>query len=321
MEKQSFKNLLESKTIKEIDSIINEFTILNNDEVSYKNLKKEDKIDLFLKNIRVYLDSFVKELTKEEYKSLKKILKIKIFKSSLLEMNELSLFSLLLKYNLGYKKIKSSGEFYYIYSDIKKELVKSVNKNNYKVVVNWNDKLSFIKGIINVFGIVKTEELINIFNKNYNIEKEELLVKLKKQSIIHEDYKLDTYKEQDYIYSGSFTSFRQAQKFIFEKDLDQYGYLVYIDYGNRVYKYNKEYKKLIKFIKHKYVFKKNDLKKFEGLVLNKYVDLYRINKASALKFLKENIKVRFEYKNKELENKLLEQIELVAQNEPKWVIK
>ena len=69
------------------------------------------------------------------------------------------------------------------------------------------------------------------------------------------------------------------------------------------------------------MFKKNDLKKFEGLVLNKYVDLYRINKASALKFLKENIKVRFEYKNKELENKLLEQIELVAQNEPKWVIK
>lgn len=321
MGKQSFKNLLESKTIKEIDSIINEFTILVNDEISYKNLKKEDKIDLFLKNIHVYIDSFVKQLTKNEYKSLKKVLKIKIYKFSLLEMNELSLFNLLLKYDLGYKKTKTSGEFYYIYSDIKKELAKSINKDNYKEIVNWNDKLSFIRGIINVYGIVKIDELISIFNKNYNIEEEKLLNKLKIQSIIHEDFKLDTYKEQDYIYSGSFTSFKQAQKFIEQKDLDHYGYLIYIDYGNRMYKYNKEYKKLIKFIKHKYVFKKNDLKKFEGLVLNKYVDLYRINKSVASKFLKESIKVRFEYKNDELENKLLDQIELVAQNEPRWVVK
>ena len=98
-----------------------------------------------------------------------------------------------------------------------------------------------------------------------------------------------------------------------------YAYEEYFSFADRDYKYNKEYKKLIRILKFNYVFKKNDLKDFNKIILDTFVDDYRLEKKNAFDKLHEAIKIRFEYKNANLEERIYRQIILVAECEPVWL--
>ncbi len=319
MGKLSFKKFLEDKKIQEIDLIINKFSELSELSLKYNNLKKSQKIALFINNLDNYLENLVKIFSEDEYKVFKLLSKRKSYKKSLLSETEINILEILKVYNLAYIETKKNEEYYYIYPDIKKMLFKTINKNNYKYILLWKDKINFVRGIINVFGIVSFDDLFLIYTKNYSETKEQLLKVLNKQISIHKYYKIGEIKKKIYIYNYNFSSLKLAEEFINENDLDKYGYLTYIEYGNRTFKYNKEYKRLIKLIKRNYVYKKTDLMKFINISLNKYVDLYQIDVDMAQKFLKKCLKDKFEFKNDELESKLMIQIEKLAKEEPRWV--
>lgn len=319
MGKLSFKKFLEDKKIQEIDLIVNKFSELSELSLKYNNLKKSQKVALLFDNIDNYLENLVKLFSEDEYKVFKLLSKRKSYKKNLLSEAEIHILEILKVYNLVYIETKKNEEYYYIYSDIKKMLFKTINKNNYKYILLWKDKINFVRGIINVFGIVNFDDLFLIYTKNYSETKEQLLRVLTKQTNIHKYYKIGEIKKKIYIYNYNFSSLKLAEEFINENDLDKYGYLTYIEYGDRTFKYNGEYKKLIKLIKRNYVYKKTDLMKFINISLNKYVDLYQINVDMAQKFLEKCLKDKFEFKNAELESKLMIQIEKLAKEEPRWV--
>lgn len=319
MGKISFKKFLEDKKIQEIDLIIDKFNNISELSLKYNNLKKSQKVDLLFNNLDKYLDSLVKLFNEYEYKAFKLLSKRKNYKKSLLSEIEIHILEMLKLYNLVYIETKKNEEYYHIYSDIKKVLFKTISKNNYKYILLWEDKLNFVKGIINIFGIVSLDDLFLVYTKNFSETKEQLFNVLNKQISIHKYYKIGEIKKKIYIYNYNFSSLKLAEEFINENDLDKYGYLTYIEYGNRTFEYNKEYKKLIKLIKRNYVYKKSDLLKFINVSLNKYVDLYQIDIDKAQKFLEKSLKDKFEFKNIELENKLMTQIEKLAKEEPRWV--
>ena len=63
----------------------------------------------------------------------------------------------------------------------------------------------------------------------------------------------------------------------------------------------------------------NDLKDFNKIILDTFVDDYRLEKKNAFDKLHEAIKIRFEYKNANLEERIYRQIILVAECEPVWL--
>ena len=320
MKKHLFKDKLSTLTKADINFILEEFALLSDiDTKAIKKLRKDDEIKIILFSLKNYLTDIFNEFYIKDYKALKQLLSYKTIRKVDLGYDEIKVLNCLEKYDLVFSLKKNNRIVYYFYSDIKKIAIELLsNKEILKYIKQQENERILSCGIINAYGAITFTNFCLLLNEKYpDLSKELILKHINNQIVIQKEYKIYNKKDDIVLYNKHFSSIKDVKKIV-KEDIYSYPYEDYLSFGKRDYKYNPEYKRFIKLIKNKYVYQKGDLYFFQRVVLDKYVDLYRINIDDATTFLDKSIQDRFEYKNDGLKNKLREQITLLAKAEPNW---
>ncbi len=323
MKKSLYRDYLESITKKELETLINRFSLFGNvDKGNIKKLKKDELVVFIMASVKDYINNILNEFTWERFAILKKFVDNTKIVNKDLSLEEKATLDTLLKFSFLNAWHERNTLCYTMYDDIKRIFHNQMNNKQLVRMVKKNSNVRVImRGIIYAYGAITIDNLYLLLQKEYpSIERGKFSDNIKKYLFINDDFKLSESKEGSIAYSKSFKTIASAKKYA-KKDIYSYTYEEYISWGNTDYKYNREYKKFYKYIKRKYMFTKKDLNEFNCVLLSKYVDLYRINKKQAMAFIKETIKTKFEFKNETLESKLLELIMAVAEAEPKWGVK
>src|SRR5574344_2810913 len=171
-EEYLFKNYLDNNTKINNEKLINKFNKLYNTYYSKnKKLKKEDKKseinDLYL-FLNDYLKCLVLNLSYDNIKKLKKILKCN--KSRKIEWNreELFIYSCLDKYSLCFTVKEKNNIVYVIYNDVKDILYKLIKDDKTINLIKKNDlKLLLVKGIVEAYGALYIDELKDFYQRIY----------------------------------------------------------------------------------------------------------------------------------------------------------
>lgn len=327
-EEYLFKNYLDNNTKINNEKLINKFNKLYNTYYSKnKKLKKEDKKSE-INDLYLFLDDYLKclvlNLSYDNIKKLKKILKCN--KSRKIELNreELFIYSCLDKYSLCFTVKEKNNIVYVIYNDVKDILYKLIKDDKTINLIKKNDlKLLLVKGIVEAYGALYKDELKDFYQRIYPKDDfKEILNLMNANVIINNNFKIQKDKKDKLIVFSKYFKTIEDTKKIFKKKVAKpvYTYDEYISYGKYDLVYNNEYKNLLKLIKHNYVFNSSDLEEFKEIILYPFIVKYKMEDKNAEKELKENIKQRFEYKNDKLEDKVFKQIILVANDEPLWLL-
>ena len=323
MSKSSYKNHINELKKNEIEKMISSFSFFcDKKEKSYRSIKKDKLLELLNNNLNDYIHDLLLWFSKEEYSALKKLLKQSPIKKSSLNYNELMVVSIFDKFSFFIEKKIKNRVYYEFYPDVKKKIEKHINKEILSYIKTYEKKYAFINGVVNAHGRVSFDKLFEIYQLAYNNDtKEEVKNIINKRMMISTNYKVQENKKEGIVlYNKQFSTFTEASKIKLPKELPVYMCDEYIAFGLKTYKYNKSFKKLIHFIKRKYVFKKKDLDIFNQSVLNKFVDMYHIDKKVAKEFLKKEVKEKFEFKSDKLEKELIDKAVSVAESEPKWEV-
>jgi hypothetical protein len=327
-EQYLFKDYLDNNTKINNEKLINKFNKLYNTYYNKnKKLKREDK-KTEINDLYLFLDDYLKclvlNLSYDNIKILKKTLKNN--KSRKIELNnkELFIYSFLDKYSLCFTMKEKNNIVYIIYNDVKDTLYKLLKDEATINLVKKNDlKISLIKGIIEAYGALNIDELKDFYQKFYPKDDfKEILNLINCNTILNNNFKIQKDKKGKLIVFSKYFKTLDDTKKIFKKKVAKpvYTYDEYISYGSHDFIYNNEYNNLLKLIKHNYVFNSSDLDEFKEIILYPFIVKYKMEDKNSEKELKENIKLRFEYKNDKLEDRIFKQIILVAINEPVWLL-
>jgi hypothetical protein len=327
-EQYLFKDYLDANTKINNEKLINKFNKLYDIYYNEKRkLKKEDKKSE-INNLYLFLDEYLKcfllNLSYDNIKTLKRVLKYNKLRKIELSKKELFIYGCLDKYSLCFINKENKSIEYIIYKDIKDSFDKLLNDNSFINLIKKNDlKLKLVKGIVEAYGALDINELKEIYIKFYPEDNlDELIYKINCNVLMNNNFKVQKNKKDVLIIFSKYFKTLDDTKKIFKKKVSKpiYSYDEYISMSDYDYYYNNEYKNLLKLIKHNYAFNNNDLNEFKEVVLNPFVVSYKMENKDAEEKLKENIKLRFEYKNDKLEDKIFKQIILVASNEPVWLL-
>ncbi len=320
MKKGLYKDYLEEITKKDIETIINKFSLLGIEKPdNIKKLKKEDLVKFITGSLKDVMDSILRHINHDRYAALKHIVSSSKVKNTELNRNEKEVVNTLLKYDFLKTWHERNNLYYGMYNDVRKVFSGRINdKTNKNKIKNNKQKQLLIKGIIHAYGAITLENAYLLLQQEYpRLEESQLLENVKKHLVLNDDFKLSETKDNTILYSKNFKTITSTKKFV-KKDIYGYTYEEYLSWGCSDFKYNNEFKKFYKLLKKKYIFTKNDLAEFNRYDLCKYTELYQINKKQAETFIKDIIKEKFEFKDSALEDKLVKQAVLIADNEPRW---
>ena len=260
IEKNSYKDYLNSKKKKELENILDTYNI------EYKkSLKKDDLKDLILKNLKNIVLFTLDIFQNDELQNLKLVIKkegnIKV------KINFLLLdFLLILKRNsivfsLDDERFIMPKEIVDLYKEAlkDKEIVNKIKENT--------DEYNFILSYIGVYGITDFDIFYQNYAKDYKYTKDETINRIKKLSLFYREISFFTNKNKSYIASNKFKSFKDASYLLKKQDYKIYTNKEILNFYNLKFMAKKRpYKRLSKFINKNYNVEKGNFK-----IINKYV--------------------------------------------------
>ncbi len=312
IEKNSYKDYLNSKKKKELENILDTYNI------EYKkSLKKDDLKDLILKNLKNIVLFTLDIFQNDELQNLKLVIKkegnIKV------KINFLLLdFLLILKRNsivfsLDDERFIMPKEIVDLYKEAlkDKEIVNKIKENT--------DEYNFILSYIGVYGITDFDIFYQNYAKDYKYTKDETINRIKKLSLFYREISFFTNKNKSYIASNKFKSFKDASYLLKKQDYKIYTNKEILNFYNLKFMAKKRpYKRLSKFINKNYNVEKGNFKIINKYVLIPYFQERQLNKDTSKEILSALVDKYFEYNNDRHKEKFIDLIKKLAPYYPSW---
>ena len=294
------KDYLEKLSKKELIEIINSFHVLsdlNNEQRSttITGEKKDILVDYLKDYYPKYIKYIIKLLDKDDYNSLIKMIK----KSSIIGIDNEFLKYLNNKYILFNNEMDKDT-----YNNIK--II--IKKKRYKKIVLDNTKYyNLAKGIIIAYGVIDINKFKEIINNDYYNKAIELYYK--------KEYVIDNKK----VYSNKLTNKRRINKYLKNTDIKEFKQKEFIDLGNNKYHHSiKSYKKLIRILKRKYIFKNYDIMFLDNFIITPYLYSSLNEEKQVSDDLNKVIDKYFEFNNTNLKRVIIKNISEVKNEFPLW---
>lgn len=297
---KELKEYLEKLSKRELIAIINSFHVLsdlNNEQRSstITGEKKDILIDYLIDYYPKYIKYIIKLLDKDDYGSLIKMIK----KSSIIGIdNEF------LKY-LNNKYILFNNE---MDKDTYNNINKIIKKKSLKRKLIENQKYyNLAKGIIIAYGVININKFREIINNDYYNKAIELYYK--------KDYIIDDKKA----YSNNLTNKKRINEYLKNADIKEFKQKEFISLGNNKYHHSiKSYKKLLKILKRKYIFKNYDIMFLDNFIIAPYLYSSLNEEEKVNNNLNEVIDKYFEFNNTNLKSVIIKNISEVKKEFPLW---
>lgn len=313
----TYKDYLEKLNKNELLSVLDTF------HIEYKkNCKKQYYVDLILENINSIVKRTLDLFQIDEFHNIKLFVKKK--GKITIRVNHLLLdFMRNLERN---KLVISENKTFYLPKELLIAFKSKIdNKKIISKVKENTEEYKLILGFIDVYGAIDYNKFYDAYAKNYKLQKEDALERLKDISNFYSEFKLfeDNKKKKIYIASSVIKSLKEC-KSIINKEVDYAVFtneeLMKIHDFTYMAKY-KSYKKLMKFINRNYYVEKGSQKIVNKYVLIPYLTNYQLNKDSAKNVLSSLIDTYFEFNNKKHKNKFMNLVENLALDYPSWDLK
>ncbi len=294
---------LEKLSKKELVDLINfyhELCDLNNSQKSLTitKEKKDILVDYLVDYHNKYLEYIVSLFSKDDYDNLLKLLK---------KTSTLGIDNSFLEF-LNNKRVLFNNE---MPLETYKELKRLVKQNIIKRKINSNTKYySIANGIIIAYGVIDADTFNIIINSDTYMKKIQLYYK--------KDYIIDNKK----VYSNKLTNITKINKYLKNIEIKGFNQKDFLNLGNKKYHHHiKSYKKLIKVLKRKYIFKNYDIMFLDNYIIIPYLysSLNEEKKANAE--LNEVIEKYFEFNNSELKSSIIKNISNIKNEFPLWELR
>lgn len=294
---------LEKLSKKELVDLINfyhELCDLNNSQKSLTitKEKKDILVDYLVDYHNKYLEYIVSLFSKDDYDNLLKLLK---------KTSTLGIVNSFLEF-LNNKRVLFNNE---MPLETYKELKRLVKQNIIKRKINSNTKYySIANGIIIAYGVIDADTFNSIINSDTYMKKIQLYYK--------NDYIIDNKK----VYSNKLTNITKINKYLKNIEIKGFNQKDFLNLGNKKYHHHiKSYKKLIKVLKRKYIFKNYDIMFLDNYIIIPYLysSLNEEKKANAE--LNEVIEKYFEFNNSELKSSIIKNIGNIKNEFPLWELR
>lgn len=291
-----FDDYLEELKKDDLNAIVDNYNklaaIYKDKTIGIKGLKKEDIVELIIKNKTNYVRYVLSIISKEECEKL-------------LDNNyPKNLQDYLQKYQL-------LDEEKVLYRDIKKIVEKLLKEEDFvKKLKEWDNINTIVNGLIIAYGVVDTDYVKDILSKYGDIEQIFSLLKLG----IH-NYSIEKKK----MVSKLLTSRKRIDKYYSDNNLKEFSIKELQSLGNNKYHYNiKEYKKLISTLKNYYVFKKNDINFIDENIIIPYLYTSINEEKNAKNVLMSSLQEHFEFRKDRLQEKICQLVDGIRNNFPLW---
>lgn len=294
---------LEKLSKKELVDLIifyHELCDLNNSQKSLTitKEKKDILVDYLVDYHNKYLEYIVSLFSKDDYDNLLKLLK---------KTSTLGIVNSFLEF-LNNKRVLFNNE---MPLETYKELKRLVKQNIIKRKINSNTKYYTIaNGIIIAYGVIDADTFNIIINSDTYMKKIQLYYK--------KDYIIDNKK----VYSNKLTNITKINKYLKNIEIKGFNQKDFLNLGNKKYHHHiKSYKKLIKVLKRKYIFKNYDIMFLDNYIIIPYLysSLNEEKKANAE--LNEVIEKYFEFNNSELKSSIIKNISNIKNEFPLWELR